>query len=245
MNATLMNQKQVIIRTHQGVKLIAPEEKMPFRNGIALDEMLDMPFHVYFMNHDSTLRVFNEAGRNTFNILSDSDAIGLTARDVTDKQSAELSIQTDLVAMETNTLIIKDESYTPLCDGHTFSALTYKFPWYNINNQLLGIFGFTIRLDTNSGTSLAESMRLLSNTGLLGSVEKSLPGLIMDDVYFTRSEKVVIAYLIRGKTAREISTNLNRSQRTIEFHIENLKKKTGISTKSELVDKLINYQVME
>ncbi|MBA2710793.1 MAG: hypothetical protein H0U57_09405, partial [Tatlockia sp.] len=46
------------------------------------------------------------------------------------------------------------------------------------------------------------------------------------------------------KTARAIASSLNRSPRTIESHIENMKNKTNSSSKSELVEKLINELLM-
>jgi DNA-binding CsgD family transcriptional regulator len=52
---------------------------------------------------------------------------------------------------------------------------------------------------------------------------------------FSRRERECLYYLSRAKTAKEISRILNVSTRTIEHYIENIKIKTGISTRTELI----------
>jgi len=56
---------------------------------------------------------------------------------------------------------------------------------------------------------------------------------------FTKVEKSILYWLVRGKTAKAIANILSRSPRTIEHHIENVKNKTGSISKSELIEKLI------
>lgn len=240
MATPLFSDTNLIIQQHnQGVKLIKRDNGCGLKKQISFNEIINMPFHIYFMNTESELQVFNEPGLKSFNILSESDVIGKNAFQVVEKETAELSIRNDRIAMKTRKLIIKDELYTRL-DGYTFPMLSYKFPWFGDDNKILGVFGFSIPLDLQRGISLAHSMNLLTQTGLLPSPEKSLPGLALDEIYFTEREKNIIFQLIRGKTAREIAIILNRSQRTIEKHIENLKLKTHSSSKSELIEKIID-----
>lgn len=236
----IRDQELAIIRCNQGIKLAKADKTPHSKRAILLDEMLNMPFPIFFTNCESELQIFNEADLSTCNILSASDAYGITARNLFDKQTAEASIQNNLLTIKTNKSVLKDELYTRL-DGYNFPTLTYRFPWYGDNNQLVGLFAFAIRLNTESGVSLAESMSLLAKTGLLSSPEKALPGLIMDNVYFTQCEKVIIPALLNGKTAREIGLMQGRSKRTIETHIDNMKIKTNSQTKSELTAKLGTY----
>lgn len=56
----------------------------------------------------------------------------------------------------------------------------------------------------------------------------------------TGRESAVTRLLLRGHTANEIGQALNRSRRTIEHHIENIKAKLGVRTRSELMAKLID-----
>lgn len=175
-------------------------------------------------------------------MLSDKDAIGLTARDFATKKSAERSIFYDRMVVNDNTMIIKDELYTRL-DGIDFTTLSFKFPWYDSKNKIIGVFGFSMLLDKKWGISLADSMMLITQTGLLqsGKINRCLPGMSWDGEYFSAREKEVLLHLVRGKTARETAVALGLSQRTIEHHIENMKIKSGSASKSELVDKMIDH----
>jgi DNA-binding CsgD family transcriptional regulator len=60
------------------------------------------------------------------------------------------------------------------------------------------------------------------------------------DIPYTEKELQVARLLVRGKTAREIASILQRSPRTIEHHIEALKNKTGALSKSELIEILLS-----
>ncbi len=57
-------------------------------------------------------------------------------------------------------------------------------------------------------------------------------------------EQEVLFYFIRGKSAVEISTILCRSKRTVEMHIETLKEKLHVMTKSQLIEKSIIHGYM-
>ncbi len=237
------NQALFIQHSNQGVKLINPDEVNPFKKHTALSEMLRMPFHVYFVDRESTTQLLNQASMDSFNIMSRRDIRGLSAWDVAKKESAAKAIYHDSLVFKSKKILIKDELYSSL-NGLEMPLLSFKFPWLNSSNQLIGIFGFSIALGPG-GASLAKSMSLLIQTGLLQSESQNfLPGISCGEVYFTEQEKKILLQLIRGKTARAIASSLNRSPRTIESHIENMKNKTNSSSKSELVEKLINELLM-
>src|SRR5262249_52667245 len=50
-------------------------------------------------------------------------------------------------------------------------------------------------------------------------------------------ERRCLYYLIKGKSAREIALALGLSKRTIEHHLENIKFKMNVTSKSELIEK--------
>lgn len=54
-----------------------------------------------------------------------------------------------------------------------------------------------------------------------------------------------IDLLLKGQTYRQIAGRLHLSSRTVESYIENLKVKTGASTKSELVELLMELVRLE
>ena len=55
----------------------------------------------------------------------------------------------------------------------------------------------------------------------------------------SKKEMVVLFYFLRGKTAREISDIICRSEKTINFHLETIKSKFDVSSKSALIEKAI------
>ena len=48
----------------------------------------------------------------------------------------------------------------------------------------------------------------------------------------------ILHYLPRGKTAKQIALILGISYRTVERHLENIRIKTGVYSKAELIEKL-------
>lgn len=232
----------VIQRFHQGIQLVSPDKVGLFQKAITIDSMINMPFHVYFMDTQSVVQKLNERTAISFNLVSTTDAIGITVRDVAKKKSAERSLMVDRAVVSSNTMLIKDELYTRL-DGVSFPMLSIKFPWYNIQHQLIGIFGFSIMIDKKWGCSLGDSMTMLMQTGLLQlppMQNQLLPGLVCDDMYFTQRQKDILQQIVKGKTAREAAIILGLSRRTVESHIENMKLKTHSSSKSELIEKVID-----
>lgn len=237
------NENQLMIqRCQQGIKLVKPDQLNPFKKSIAMNDLFNVPFHVYFSDAYSVIQKISESTRNSYDILSLTDVNGKTVEHVMEKNAADYCIWHDQTVVDSNSVIIKDQVCTRF-DGISYPILTIKFPWLDIDNTLLGIFGCSIIVDKKWGVSLADSMSLLAQAGLLQAESmqnKRLPGLAFGDLYFTEREKEIIAQLIRGKSAREIAAILSRSKRTIEHHIENMKLKTNSGSKSDLIEKIID-----
>jgi DNA-binding CsgD family transcriptional regulator len=64
-----------------------------------------------------------------------------------------------------------------------------------------------------------------------------------DHITLTAREMKCAKLIIQGKTARSISEELFISQRTVETHILHLKEKLKCQTKTELIAKLINFNI--
>jgi len=58
-----------------------------------------------------------------------------------------------------------------------------------------------------------------------------------DNIKISARERECLNLLIRGMTAKEIARSLALSPRTVEFYIENLKKKFNCSNRIELIAK--------
>ncbi len=55
----------------------------------------------------------------------------------------------------------------------------------------------------------------------------------------SKKEMVVLFYFLRGKSAREIANIICRSEKTINFHLETIKDKFNVNSKSALIEKSI------
>lgn len=57
-------------------------------------------------------------------------------------------------------------------------------------------------------------------------------------ICFSNREKQILNYLPQGKTAKQIALILGISYRTVERHLENIRIKTNINSRSELIEKI-------
>ncbi|OGT09010.1 MAG: hypothetical protein A2X78_04510 [Gammaproteobacteria bacterium GWE2_37_16] len=67
---------------------------------------------------------------------------------------------------------------------------------------------------------------------------------IRKNIYLTKQEAICAFYLCHGYSAKNIANNTNRTFKTIEAHIYNLKKKLSITTKSSLTSFFIHHKIL-
>lgn len=126
-------------------------------------------------------------------------------------------------------------------DNSLVRLLSIKFPWY-FENRIVGLFGFSILLNGESDLQLANKMMQITETGLLSPYQNSYKRFSQKchEYDFTNREKEVLQNLIRGRSPKEIAADLFISHRTVEHHIENLRKKSQTFSKSQLIAKFID-----
>lgn len=61
-------------------------------------------------------------------------------------------------------------------------------------------------------------------------------------VKLSNREKECLQYIRQGRTAKETANFLNISRRTVETHIVHIKDKFNCHTKSQLLNKLMDYE---
>jgi len=69
-------------------------------------------------------------------------------------------------------------------------------------------------------------------------VSKFYLGETFNNTSLSKREAECLSQLVHGKTAKEIAKALKLSPRTVEYFLENIKTKTGIPNKSDLIQKL-------
>jgi DNA-binding CsgD family transcriptional regulator len=203
--------------------------------------------NIYFLDRNSHYVDANELCIESNGFLSLRDAIGRTVNDVASNESAIHILNNDRNTINFNQSRIIEEHFIRK-DEFDFHTLTIKFPWYNANAEIIGIFGCSIflsmNLPSNQNISFAESLSHLIKAGLLNQTaiyQNDLPGIKIGNVYLSKRCKEILRLLVRGKTAKEIAKILFISHRTVENYLYNIKHKLNVSTKSELIDLCINY----
>ncbi len=116
--------------------------------------------------------------------------------------------------------------------------LSVKLPVY-INNKIAGLLGCSLPIGMQGCTSLSCFLTTLIKMELINH-SKQLPGFEFENYYFSKRENEILHYTVRGKTAKQIGRIFKISFRTVERHIENIKIRTNIHNKSELIEKFFD-----
>lgn len=238
-----INDEWEMQRWAQGVKLVKPTAaNHPVSLPNIVSNIMSLPVNVYFMDIDSCMRKVNDQTAKSCGYISTVNAIGKSIRDVSKKETANRIIKNDREIISNRINKVTTETYTRL-DDIDLTAISIKFPWYQ-NDEVIGVMGCSILVDQQNITSLSDTLSKLMQTGLLmpsQAVASSLPGLIIDDVYFDERDQQILYLTVRGKTAKNIARIISISHRTVEHRIEKIKLKLSVATRSELIDKVIDY----
>lgn len=120
---------------------------------------------------------------------------------------------------------------TPTLQNIKRLCLVIKIPLYEEDNRIIGILGLSYKIDKT----------LYLDQGSAPSKFNFFNNKI-DAILLTEREKECLYFLVRGKYAREIAVILNISRRTVEQHLSSVRTKMKVTSKSELIEKVIdNY----
>jgi DNA-binding CsgD family transcriptional regulator len=228
-----------------GIKLIRPDTRQPTHQHsslLSIGETLNASFNVFFLNHDSIFEETNEANWSTSGFASKLDALGSTIAGGCHNKEQVLRVHAnnDMV-MKSEKMLIFDEQ-AELIEDKRIHAVSVKFPWYDKNDNVVGVFGCGIRIEQDSLSSLAEDFSFVTERFIqINKTMKSLlPGKKIGKAFLTTREYDVFKLVMHGKTMRQIGNILNLSHRTVETYFSNIKNKIGVSTKSQLFDYILN-----
>lgn len=203
---------------------------------MTVKSLMDSPFNVYFMREDMLLRCNQECAETCgFDSSGAADGTSLYNHPYLIRSSAESAINNNKQAVRSRRTLVTEENLLRNNEDNLV-ILTFKMPWYDHFNKILGTFGCSIVLAKHQ---LAASLTRIVELGLLNkqqSPQLSLPGHCNNGQYLTKREIDCLRHIASGKTAREMADYLSISRRTIEHHIENLKSKLRITSKSELIE---------
>jgi DNA-binding CsgD family transcriptional regulator len=229
--------RELLIRRHlHGIQLQRPNDATSTHTDFSVQQALDFPCNVYFLDTTSTIQNINEYSALSCGYDSSTNAIGSTVFDVLPLADARALTNVDQLVAHTNRAHISDDSMHGRND-ELMNFLTIKTPIYNSRNDITGIFGCSVLLGQQP---IAKSLSLMTELGLLQVLSSAIGrqrnkhGI---NINLSKREHDVLHYFMRGLSAKEIGGKLNISNRTVEHHIAHIKDKAKCSTRSELFDK--------
>lgn len=125
------------------------------------------------------------------------------------------------------------------------NLLSLKKGILNTNGCPSGVFVMVFLIEEMPFWELSKTLDFINTSLCLHSETLATKALIHFPLkpireQLTRREKDCAQYLCLGMSAREIAIRLNLSKRTVEYYITNMKDKLLVSSKSELVMKLVD-----
>jgi DNA-binding CsgD family transcriptional regulator len=234
-----VSNEMIIQRQGNGVVIKPPHADCESK--LTLNAALALPINVFLLNLNSQHCAVNNLASNICGWTSERKALGKSVYDIWPDKMAKPLIHNDrIVVTSTKMKVIEEEVHNDKIVG--LQALSFKFPWFDEDGNVVGIFGCSIVPDRYPFFSLGNSLAILAKTQLLNSTTMAVPlgAPMLSENYFTKREIDVLKLLVRAKTCKEIAAHLGLSHRTVEHYLENAKRKVGVSSKSELIDKIID-----
>lgn len=234
MNEIDVSDELQIIRFANGIKLQRSSQSIT--NNFTVSDILKLPFQVYFENTEHSTVKSNEIYADVNGFVSLQECIGERWYKPFKYKTILPTLKNDKEVIYKNKYIIVEESGLRL-DETEVHTLSIRMPWYNIENKIIGLFGFSISMGK---APLASSLLEIANLGLLNSGNKieNAIGAEYNNVYLSKQQLICAKLLLKGMTAKEIANYLNLSPRTIESYIDVIKNKLGCHNKTELILKL-------
>lgn len=197
--------------------------------GHTVASLMHMPFSVYFDDTNGVIQKLNTHNAELCGFDSETHAIGNSYFDRFNTSTAHTLIDNDRKALHSKSICIYDEEMIYQDQMHCH-ALSIKMPWYDANNNIVGLFGCTIKTTEN----LATALTLIANIGLLDGRNTSPTRL-------SPQQTMCAQYLLAGMTVKQIALQMQLSPRTVETYINALKAKLHCKNKAELLIKLIAF----
>lgn len=229
--------EQQIIRFAGGIKIIRPDQSLD-NTAPTLDQIKKLPFSAYLLDRAGATQSINEEGALICGFDSSNAAIGKTLHNVSAPESANRLIDNCSRVIETNCMAIFEEDHLRK-DEVSQQFLSVKAPWYNDENNIIGVFGCSIVLGKHS---LAESLNTISQLGLLHPNNQApiLSYSKISQVYLSKREQECLRLTIKGYTAKRIARELGISNRTVEEYLNSIRIKTGSSSKLALIEMVLD-----
>ncbi len=195
---------------------------------LKIEDYLTLPHHVYLKTKKGLYLECNDTQARSFGYDCGKDIIGQTDYDFFHQRDANILKTNDTEVIESDTSKTYIEQVTFLNREKT-AMLSLKIPFRNKAAKVIGILGISLPI-------AEESIQLNSAIPLLSS---TLDMIKYNNKIISKRERECLECLVKGMTAKEIAKELKLSPRTIEFYINNLKRKFNCVKRVELIVKAL------
>lgn len=227
-----------LLRFQDGVKLVKTDKnnsELGYDTGYTVNSLLTLPFNVGVCNLENQIVYANCEASHSLGFNSNEKLIGQRGKNLyTAETLSNLKLHCESVLSQQSTQMIEEELILKK-DGSKIQRLSIRAPWYDEKNRIIGIFNTSITLGKHV---LSRALNHIKNITLLKTPKFIIQN--KENISLTEREKQVAYHLIRGKTAKLIAEALFISPRTVEVHLENLKGKFGVHSKTVLIEKLLS-----
>ncbi len=215
---------------------------MNFSTLLATPLLNNLSDYVSILNSECQFMQVNHQQTHIMGYKKDTEILGRSYDRFKNISSsiAEVFLHEDKTLLKNNQPI-RYLSYHLYCDGKWHLLLGDKSCIFH-NEKPVGIFSQARDMTTSR---LIDFSRFLfeENKKYAGKIGKNgFDYIISEDnttYNLSNKEMVVLFYFLRGKSAREIANIIVRSEKTINMHIESIKNKFSVASKSALIEKAI------
>lgn len=235
---------EMIVENHRnGIRLVRPgRDPVKMHSGTTLGQLLNLAYSIFFFDLNNCVQEVNDECWRTCRFASYSEALGDNIYRLSNNQSHnKLMKANNNNVMRNRKMQVYDEDFG-LLDRGPVHTLSFKFPWYGDNNELLGLFGCAINLIDYKPVDVSTKVAMIVNQFCQQQVDvqQMLSPRIMKGNYFSKREMDVVRLVMSGKSMREVALLLGLSQRTVEYYFANIKSKLNVNTKSQFFEKMMS-----
>ncbi|USO01950.1 MAG: PAS domain-containing protein [Alphaproteobacteria bacterium] len=192
----------------------------------------NMPISVYWKDTNYIMQGCNQYTADLFD-TSRENIIGKTEFDyVFNTLDAEYyrAVDKKVISQERSEINIIEPVHTSK-DTCTLWSST-KMPYYDENGTVAGVVGFTMQINPAAFSSIP----LINELQNLKNEENYYIHANAQIIRLTARQAECLMHLSMGKTFKQIALLIDREIRTVESHLESLKRKLGVNSTSALID---------
>ncbi|HAT9011086.1 TPA: PAS domain-containing protein, partial [Legionella pneumophila subsp. pneumophila] len=183
----------------------------------------DKNFHYQYMNNRGLKQLQ----------LQEKDIMGMPDKALPFGKYAHFYNSHDYSAMEEIIYFQLDDCITK--NGEKIFALSHKLPLKDENGKTHGVIGFTKFMNLHQLMSNLNSKNTFLTPNL--KINVNVDDWLKTTINLSRREMEVLHYFLQGKSIKLIAPLLHITERTVIFHLNNIKSKWGCYNKEDIYTK--------